>query len=32
MKPVVHRGWKKQLILFRVRVRAMLRRLWTGSK
>jgi tetratricopeptide (TPR) repeat protein len=32
MKPVVHRGWKKQLILFRVRVRAMLRHLWTGSK
>ena len=32
MKPVVHRGWKKQFILFRVRVRAMLRRLWTGSK
>jgi len=32
MKPVVHRGWKKQIILLRVRVRAMLRRLWTGSK
>jgi tetratricopeptide (TPR) repeat protein len=32
MKPVVHRGWKKHLILFRVRVRAMLRHLWTGSK
>jgi tetratricopeptide (TPR) repeat protein len=32
MKPVVHRGWKKHLILFRVRVRAMFRRLWTGSK
>jgi len=32
MKPVVHRGWKKHLILFRVRVRAMFRHLWTGSK
>ncbi len=32
MKPVVHRGWKKHLILFRVRVRAMLRQLWTGSR
>jgi tetratricopeptide (TPR) repeat protein len=32
MKPVVHRGWKKHFILFRVRVRAMLRHLWTGSK
>jgi tetratricopeptide (TPR) repeat protein len=32
MKPVVHRGWKKHLILFRARVRAMLRHLWTGSK
>jgi tetratricopeptide (TPR) repeat protein len=32
MKPVVHRGWKKHIILLRVRVRAMLRQLWTGSK
>jgi tetratricopeptide (TPR) repeat protein len=32
MKPVVHRGWKKQLILLRVRVRAMFRQLWAGSK
>lgn len=32
MKPVVHRGWRKQIILLRVRLRAMLRQLWTGSK
>jgi tetratricopeptide (TPR) repeat protein len=32
MKPVVHRGWKKQLILLRVRMRTLLRQLWTGSK
>jgi tetratricopeptide (TPR) repeat protein len=32
MKPIVHRGWKKHIILLRVRVRAMFRRLWTGSK
>ncbi len=32
MKPIVHRGWKKHLILLRVRFRAMLRHLWTGSK
>jgi tetratricopeptide (TPR) repeat protein len=31
MKPVVHRGWKKQFILFRAKVWAMIRRLWTGS-
>jgi tetratricopeptide (TPR) repeat protein len=31
MKPVVHRGWKKHLILFRAKVWAMIRRLWTGS-
>jgi tetratricopeptide (TPR) repeat protein len=31
MKPVVHRGWKKHLILFRAKVWAMIRRLWIGS-
>jgi tetratricopeptide (TPR) repeat protein len=31
MKPVVHRGWKKHLFLFRAKVWAMIRRLWTGS-
>jgi tetratricopeptide (TPR) repeat protein len=31
MKPVVHRGWKKHLILFRAKIWAMIRRLWTGS-
>jgi tetratricopeptide (TPR) repeat protein len=31
MKPVVHRGWKKHLILFHVKIRSLLRRLWTGS-
>ena len=31
MKPVVHRGWEKHLILFRAKIRAMIRRLWTGS-
>jgi tetratricopeptide (TPR) repeat protein len=31
MKPVIHRGWKKHFILFRAKVWAMLRRLWTGS-
>lgn len=32
MKPVVHRGWKKQLILLKVRFRTLLRQLWAGSK
>ncbi|HEY3864229.1 MAG TPA: tetratricopeptide repeat protein [Verrucomicrobiae bacterium] len=31
MKPVIHRGWKKRIILFRARILAMLRRLWVGS-
>jgi tetratricopeptide (TPR) repeat protein len=31
MKPVVHRGWKKHFFLFRAKVWAMVRRLWTGS-
>jgi tetratricopeptide (TPR) repeat protein len=31
MKPVVHRGWKKHLFLFRAKMWAMLRRLWIGS-
>ena len=31
MKPVIHRGWKKQFILFRAKLWAMIRRLWTGS-
>jgi tetratricopeptide (TPR) repeat protein len=31
MKPVVHRGWKKHLILFRAKAWAMIRRLWIGS-
>jgi tetratricopeptide (TPR) repeat protein len=31
MKPVIHRGWKKHVILFRAKVWAMIRRLWTGS-
>jgi tetratricopeptide (TPR) repeat protein len=31
MKPAVLRGWRKHLILFRARVRALIRRLWTGS-
>ena len=31
MKPVVHRGWKKHFILWRARLWAMLRRLWTGT-
>jgi tetratricopeptide (TPR) repeat protein len=32
LKPVVHRGWSKQLILFRAKVRALIRRLWTGTQ
>jgi tetratricopeptide (TPR) repeat protein len=31
MKPVVHRGWKKRLILLRLKFCAMIRRLWIGS-
>jgi tetratricopeptide (TPR) repeat protein len=31
MKPVVHRGWKKQMILCRAKVWAIIRRIWTGS-
>jgi tetratricopeptide (TPR) repeat protein len=31
LKPVVHRGWKKHVILLRAKVWAMIRRLWTGS-
>jgi tetratricopeptide (TPR) repeat protein len=31
MKPIIHRGWKKRAILFRAKVWAMMRRLWTGS-
>jgi len=31
MKPVVYRGWEKHLILFRAKIWAMIRRLWTGS-
>src|SRR5580658_7392633 len=30
LKPVIHRGWKKHLFLFRAKVLAMIRRLWTG--
>jgi tetratricopeptide (TPR) repeat protein len=30
LKPVVHRGWRKHLIVLRAKVRALLRRLWTG--
>jgi tetratricopeptide (TPR) repeat protein len=32
MKPVIHRGWRKHLILFRAKARALFRRLWTGSR
>jgi len=31
MKPVIHRGWRKHLILLRAKAWAMIRRLWTGS-
>jgi tetratricopeptide (TPR) repeat protein len=31
MKPVIHRGWKKRFFLFRAKVWALIRRLWTGS-
>jgi tetratricopeptide (TPR) repeat protein len=31
LKPVVHRGWKKRFILFRAKIWAMIRQLWTGS-
>jgi superkiller protein 3 len=32
MKPVIHRGWRKHLFLFRNKVWAMVRLLWTGSQ
>lgn len=32
LKPVVHRGWRKRVILFRAKLRALFRRLWTGSR
>jgi tetratricopeptide (TPR) repeat protein len=32
MKPVVHRGWRKRLILLRAKLRAIFRHLWTGAK
>ncbi|MGA2750336.1 MAG: tetratricopeptide repeat protein [Verrucomicrobiota bacterium] len=32
MKPVIHRGWKKRLILLRAKVRTLWRQLWSGSE
>jgi tetratricopeptide (TPR) repeat protein len=31
LQPVVHRGWRKHLILFSAKVRALFRHLWNGS-
>lgn len=31
MQPTVHRGWRKHLILFSAKVRALFRHLWNGS-
>jgi tetratricopeptide (TPR) repeat protein len=31
LQPVVHRGWRKHLILFSAKVRAFFRHLWNGS-
>jgi tetratricopeptide (TPR) repeat protein len=31
MQPIVHRGWRKHLILFSAKMRALFRHLWNGS-